>query len=38
MVFQKERKVEKKVLVCICFKTRKLDWMLMMNLGICLWK
>jgi hypothetical protein len=36
MVSQEEREGEKGVLVCIGFETRKLDWMLIMNSGICL--
>ena len=37
-VAQREKKRENEVLVCICFETRKLVVMLIMNSGICLWE
>ncbi len=36
MVFQEEREYENRVLVYICFKTRKLGWLLIMNSEFCL--
>ncbi len=36
MVFQKEREQKNGVLVCICFETRELGWLLIMNTEFCL--
>ncbi len=36
MVSQKEKEQENGVLVCICFETRELGWLLIMNIEFCL--
>lgn len=38
MVLQKKREREKEILVYICSETKKLDWILIINLGIYLWE
>ncbi len=36
MVSQEERERENRILVCICFETRELGWLLIMNTKFCL--
>ncbi len=36
MVSQEKRERENRVLVCICFETRELGWLLIMNTEFCL--
>lgn len=38
IVFWEEKKRKNGVLVCICFKIRELNYILILNSRICLWK